>query len=187
MAMEHDAEHPDGVVDDGNAVAAHGESDDLQRARERKGIAAMELFLRTRSWERAAEGAGYPTPRAARVAAERALESEFKTSSRSQEFMRKYAARHLDLLMGSLAVKTMDSNHPEHLAAIKTARELLATQAKLLGLDAPTRISLVDPTEDQIEEWLNANVGPRHVDSEPDFFEEAEVVEDDDEPRALEQ
>lgn len=186
MAMKQDPTHPDGVRDDGGAVNKHGDSDDLQRARERKGISAMEMFIRTRSWERAAEATGYPTARAARVAAERALESEFRTNSRSQEFMRKYAAKHLDLLMASLAVKTSDPSHPEHLAAIKTARELLSTQAKLLGLDAPTKVSLIDPSDDQIEQWLNDNVGPRHVDSEPDFFDEdADVIEDDD-PRAVE-
>lgn len=186
MAMEHDSDHPDGVRDDGNAVAAHGDSDDLIRARERKGIAAMELYIRTRSWDRAAEGAGYPTPRAARVAAEKAMEAEFKTSSRSQEFMRKYAAKHLDILMGSLSVKTADPNHPEHLAAIKTARELLSTQAKLLGLDAPTKLSLVDPTQDQIEAFLNEKIGPRSTDEEADIFdvEFEEVV--DPEPPALE-
>lgn len=183
MAMEHDSEHPDGVKEDGSAVAAHGESDDLVRARERKGIAAMELYIRTRSWERAAEGAGYPTPRAARVAAEKALEKEFKENSRSQEFMRKYAAKHLDILMGSLAVKTSDPNHPEHLAAIKTARELLSTQAKLLGLDAPTKLSLVDPTQEQIESFLNEKIGPRTTDEEADIFDaEFEEIE----PPALE-
>lgn len=177
MAMIHDPEDPDGVKDDGSAALAHGESDDLQRAKERKGIAAMELFIRTRSWERAAEGAGYPTPRAARVAAEKALEREFKESSRSQEFMRKYAAKHLDVLMGSLAVKTADPNHPEHIAAIKTARELIAQQSKLLGLDAPTKLSLVDPTQEQIEEFLNDKVGPRSTDQEADIFEDAEIID----------
>jgi hypothetical protein len=184
MAMIHDSEDPEGVKDDGSAELAHGPSDDLQRAKERKGIAAMEMFIRTRSWERAAEGAGYPTPRAARVAAEKALENEFKQSSRSQEFMRKYAAKHLDILMGSLAVKTADPSHPEHIAAIKTARELIAQQAKLLGLDAPTKLSLVDPTQEQIEEYLNDAIGPRHTDEEADIFEtgdivDAVVVEDD--------
>lgn len=185
MAMIHDSEDPEGVRDDGSAELAHGPSDDLQRAKERKGIAAMELFIRTRSWERAAEGAGYPTPRAARVAGEKALENEFKHSSRSQDFMRKYAAKHLDMLMGSLAVKTADPAHPEHIAAIKTARELIAQQAKLLGLDAPTKLSLVDPTQEQIEAYLNSAVGPRHSDTEADIFEtgemivDAEVVEDD--------
>lgn len=183
MAIINDPSHPEGVTEDGSAVAAHGESDDLVRARERKGIAAMELFIRTRSWERAAEGAGYPTARAARVAAEKALEREFKESSRSQEFMRKYMAKHIDILVGSLAVKTSDPNHPEHITAIKAVRDLLSSQAKLLGLDAPTRVSMVDPNEEQIEEWLNARVGPRTTDEEGDIFE-ADVVED--EPPALE-
>lgn len=168
MAMIHDPEHPDGVRDDGKAVQT---SNDLIRARERKGIAAMELFIRTRSWERTAESIGYPTPRAARIAAEKALEREFRESSRSQDFMRKYAAKHLDVLMGTLAVKTSDPTHPEHLAAIKTAQGLIAQQSRLLGLDAPTRLSLIDPTEEQIEDFLNKTIGPRQTDEEADIFD----------------
>lgn len=183
MAMINDPEHPDGITDDGKALFSHGDSDDLVRARERKGIAAMELFIRTRSWEKAAQGAGYPTARAARVSAEKALEKEFKESSRSQDFMRKYMSKHYDLLIGALALKAADPNHPEQIVAIKTIRELGAQQAKLLGLDAPTKLSLVDPTEDQIEEWINNKVGPRHTDEEADIFD-ADVI--DDEPPALE-
>lgn len=193
MAMQHDSTDPEGVSDDGSAVASRGNSDDLVRARERKGIAAMELFIRTRSWDRAAEGAGYPTARAARVAAEKALENEFKTNSRSQDFMRKYAAKHLDQMLGTLAIKTLDSNHPEHLAAIGKARELIMTQAKILGYEAPQKLSLVDPTQEQIEEFLNEKIGPRSTDVEADIFEDAEdiydveIVEDEPEtPPALE-
>lgn len=182
MPMQHDSNDPEGVSD-----AIEGKpSDDLVRARERKGIAAMELFIRTRSWERAAEGAGYPTPRAARVAAEKALEKEFKESSRSQDFMRKYIAKHIDILVGSLAVKTADANHPEQIAAIKTVRELLASQSKLLGLDAPTKVSMIDPTQEEIEAYLNEKVGPAHTDVEADIFDAEWEDVDDETPPALE-
>lgn len=183
MAMIHDSEHPDGVRDDGSAVASNGPSDDLINARQRKGIAVAEFYIRTRSWERAAEFGGYPTARAARVAAEKALNVEFKTTSRSQEYMRKYMVMHLEMMMGSLAVKAADQNHPEHIAAIKALRELLGDEAKLLGLNAPTRLSLVDPTEDQIQAWLDEKVGPRHSDEEADIFD-VDVIEDT--PRELE-
>lgn len=180
MAMIHDPNDPDGVSDDG---VAKRKSDDLERARERKGISAMELFIRTRSWEQAALGAGYPTPRAARVAAEKALEKEFKTSSRSQEYMRKYVAKHYDVLVGSLAVKTSDPNHPEHLAAIKVLNELLRSQSRLLGLESPTKLSLIDPTQEEIEQYLNDKIGPPDLDEEGDIFMddivEAEVIEID--------
>lgn len=183
MAMVQDPNHPDGVRDDGAAVASHGESDDLQAARMRKGMAATDWYLRTRSWERAAELAGYPTARAARVASEKAVLADTKTNARTQAYMRTTMSRHLELMLGSLVTKTMDTNHPEHLAAIKTARELLATQAKLLGLDAPTKLSLIDPTQEQIEAFLNDKIGPRTTDEEADIFD-AEFEEID--PPALE-
>lgn len=181
MSIVHDSENPEGIYDDHEEKTTAS----LARAKDRKGIAAMELYIRTRSWQTAAEGAGYPTPRAARVAAERALEKEFHDSPRSQEFMRKYASKHLDLLLRSVASKTVNSAHPEHLAAIKVARELIAQQSKLLGLDAPTKLSLVDPTQDQIDEYLDKFM-PERSDVEVDFFddiEDAEIIED---PPALE-
>lgn len=180
MAQQHDSSHPEGVYDDGRG--GERASKELKRARERKGIMAAELYIRTKSWPRAAEGAGYPTPRAARVAAERAMEKEFHTNSRSQDFMRKYQAKHLDLMMGTLAAKTADANHPENIAAIKTVRELMAQQAKLLGLDAPTKVSLIDPTAEQIQEFVDKVMGPEDLDDEIDIFD-VEVIEET--PREL--
>lgn len=195
MAMIHDSNDPEGVSDDGSAALAHGPSDDLERARERKGLATAEFYIRTRSWERAAEFGGYPSARAAKVAAERAMEREFKESTRSQDWMRRWQVKHLEMMMGDLASKAADKNSPEQISAIKTINELLRGQAKLLGLDAPQKLSLIDPTQEQIEAFLNEKIGPRHSDTEADIFEDAEdiydaeIIEDDPEepaPPALE-
>ena len=61
---------------------------------------------------------------------------------------------------------------------MKISNDLLARQAKLLGLDAPTRLTLVDPTEEQIQQFLNDNLGPEQMDEEVDIFE-ADVIEDE--------
>lgn len=172
MAQVNDPKHPDGIYEDKS-----DSSSSLDRARVRKGIAAMELYSRVFSWDRVAQAIGYPTARAARVAAEKALEEEFKESPKSQEFMRRYVAKAFDNLIAAVAPKAFDQQHPEQLAAIKTARDLLASKSKLMGLDAPIKVSQVDPTQQEIEEYLDQMVGPRKY---QDFdILDAEIVEPD--------
>lgn len=176
MAIVNDPDHPDGVYEDKNRTNAS-----LDRARLRKGVAAMELYSRVFSWERVAQAVGYPNARAARVAAEKALEEEFRESPKSQEFMRRYVAKAFDNLIASVATKAFDQGHPEHLTAVKTARDLLASKSKLLGLDAPLKVTQVDPTQEEIEEYLNRTIGPREFsdfDILEDDIEDAEIIED---------
>ncbi len=61
--------------------------------------------------------------------------------------------------------------------AIVAAVRVAQVAAPLDGLDSPTRLSLLDPTQEQIDEFLNEALGSRHTDSEPDIFIDAEVIE----------
>lgn len=172
-----DSTDPTGVKDDGVNRGA------VVRARERKANAALQMKMAGATWDEIAEVIGYPTPRQAIVAVERALERELKTDQ-SQAKMRALAGQRLERLLRSCWSKAIDPNNPEHLQALTKAREVIDRHAKLYGLDAPTEVVVHSPTTSELERWVASvisGVAPK-VD-EYDIFE-GEIIED--EPKALE-
>jgi hypothetical protein len=171
MATEQDPTHPTGVLDTtprGNSVS--------HRARERKANAALELRKTGTSWADIAEVVGYPTGRHAQVAVEQALENDLKNPE-SQEFMRSLMGQRLDRLLRGVWKKAIAEKHPEHLLATTKARELIAQQTKLFGLDAPTEMVVHSPSGAELDKWVSEVVKARTpVLEEADIFE-GEIVE----------
>jgi hypothetical protein len=149
--MAQDSSHPTGVADDGEE---RGEQPDKEtvRARDRKANAALQLRIAGASWQEVAEVIGFPTPRAALVATERALEKELREESK--DAMRQMVGKRLDRLLRGVWKKAIDEESPEQLPAVGKARELIADFRKLHGLDAPTEINVHSPVQGEIEAWV---------------------------------
>lgn len=172
---QQDATHPTGV----RAVTGRENEKELIKARYRKARAAVQLRKMGADWEEVAQTLGYPTGRAALVATEKALEHELKTPE-SREFMRNLAVERLDTLLRQVMPKALDPDSPDQMVAQQRAREHIMSQAKILGLEAPTEMVVHSPTLNELEAWVAQAMATRtdgHELEEPDIFE-IEVVED---------
>lgn len=167
MAIEQDSSDPTGV--------SGKKSTELERARMRKANSALELRRKSTSWEEIAETLGYPTPRAALVAVERALEAGLSTDE-SQDFMRQMAGRKLDELLYTIWDKATDAEHPDNLSAVTKARELVLDHAKLFGYIAPTEVAIHNPMAAEIEAFVGKVLADRKPPVEEDDILEDEVV-----------
>lgn len=149
-------------------------------ARNRKAAAALDLSLSGMTWENIARAMGYPTPRAARVAVERALAKELSEDTDAKDRMRAKADMQLSRLLRSLWSKAIDPDHPDHLIANSKARELIADHRKLYGLDAPSEVIVHNPTTTQIDEWVARvlNARPDQISVEEYDVIVGEVVDD---------
>jgi hypothetical protein len=181
MAIKQDSTHPTGV--DG-PVRKHGEGGNrsIDRARQRKANAAVEMRLAHATWEEIAEVLGYPTARQALVATEKALEDHV-LNMEDREALRAMAGARLERLTKAVWPKAIDQKHPDQMAAQREARANMDRYIKLFGLDAPTEVVVHSPTENEIEQWVNSvTMGQTPTVEEPDIFE-IDTVEE--EPRAL--
>jgi hypothetical protein len=168
-----DPNDPTGVSDDSPKGGSN-----VARARERKANAAIQLRIAGASWDEIAQALGFPTPRAALVATEKALEKELHTEE-NQKSMRSLAGKRLERMLRGVWTKAIDPAHPEHLAAVDRARLIIDRHAKLYGLDAPTEVVVSNPAQAELEKWVATVIGQtRPALEEGDIFD-AEVLEDD--------
>jgi hypothetical protein len=174
MAMIQNPEDPTGVEWDGNG-------DPPVRPRMRKASAALQMRLAGATWAEIAMALGYPTPRAALVAVELALEDELhETDQRAK--LRQMASLRLDRLLRSVWPKAIDPENPEHLLAVTKAREVISTFTKLHGLDAPSEVIVHNPTAEAIETWVAHAISLGLPDVEEDDVLELESSDLDEEP-----
>lgn len=171
-----DPNDPSGVSDDspkgGSGVA---------RARNRKANAAIQLRIAGASWAEVAEALGYPTPRAALVATERALENELRTEENKAN-MRSMAGKRLERMLRGVWSKAIDPDNPEHLLAVDKARLIIDRHAKLYGLDAPTEVVVTNPAQQELEQWVSEVIKSKAPQlDEADIFD-AEWTEDENPP-----
>lgn len=171
--ISQDSSDPTGV----RAPERHSSADSNHagRARNRKADAALSLAIGGVGWDDIAVSLGYPTGRTARVAVERALERQLATPE-DRAKMRKMANARLERLLRSAWPKAINPDHPEHLAAMGKARDLIADYRKLFGLDAPTEVVVHQPDQAEIEAFVARIVTPIPV-VEYDIIA-GEVVED---------
>lgn len=145
--IEQNSEDPTGV----EHVA--GDSDNhVTRARQRKANSALAMKLAGANWTEIAQTLGYPTPRSALVAVEKALEQALDGTDR--EHMRGLAGARLERLLRSVWPKAIDPESPEQMIAVSKAREVIADHRRLFGLDAPTEVIVHQPTRIELEEWV---------------------------------
>jgi hypothetical protein len=90
MVIQQDSSHPTGVTGT--------KSRELTKARMRKAEAALDMRHRHIGWQEIAETLGYPTPRHALIAVEKALQAGLQTDE-SKEFMRLLAGKKLEELI----------------------------------------------------------------------------------------
>lgn len=180
MVTWQDPDEPTGVGSDRSPRhnSAGGSS---SRPRTRKADMAVSMRLSGASWAEIAQVCGFATPRAALLATERALIRRLDEEDKAQ--MRQLAGARLERLLRGVWNKAIDSDHPEHLAAVAKAREIIDRHAKLFGLDAPTEIVVHNPTKAELETWVMRVVSAGSPEVEESNIFEAEVVEE--EPRAL--
>lgn len=148
--MEQNSEDPTGVS---APPVKHGYNNGAARARTRKANAAIQLRLAGATWPEIAIALGYPTPRQALVATEKALEKQL-TDTDDRDKMRKLANARLERLLRGVWSKAIDPESPEHLIALTKSRELIADHRKLFGLDAPTEVVVHNPTQNELEQWV---------------------------------
>jgi len=180
MVSRQDPSDPTGVNDGRKRNTEPGGKTSAIRAR--KADAAISMRLSGATWTEIAQVCGYPTPRAALTATERALVKRLDEEDKAK--MRQLAGARLERLLRGIWNKAIDPTDPEHLAAVQRAREVIDRHAKLFGLDAPTEIVVHNPTKTELESWVLRVMaaGTPRVEEE-DIFD-AEVV--DEEPlRAL--
>lgn len=173
MVTRQDRSHPSGVVDE--RAGKPGDRSDIARQRNRKADAALSMSLSGATWGEIAEALGFPTPRMARTAVEKALVRQLERDD-DREKMRAMAGARLERLLRGVWTKAIDPNSPEQMMAVGKSRELIADHSKLFGLNAPTELMVHSPSQSELEDWvlrMTATLVPEVV--EPDIFE-GEVV-----------
>lgn len=175
MVTIQDASDPTGVRDGRSSNRQPGS--EAARQRQRKADAGLSLRLAGASWAEIAQTVGYPTPRAALIAVEKALVKQLNDDPQAKEKMRAIAGQRLERLLRGVWGKAINDQDPEHLAAVSRARELIGQHTKLFGLEAPTEVVVHSPTQSELEAWVVQVVsGSRPEVAELDIFD-ADVIE----------
>jgi anti-sigma factor RsiW len=170
--MRQDSSDPTGVNDEGKPGTK------VTRARDRKAAAALQMRLSGAEWEDIAQVLGYPTPRAALVAYESAMEKQLETPE-SREELRRLARLRYERLLRGIWAKAIDPKDPEHLAAATKAKEIISQITRLEGSEAPQEVAIYSPSASELETWVAEQVN-RTVPQleEADIFEEGEDIVD---------
>lgn len=123
----------------------------------RTGAAALALRLAGAGYDEIADALGLPSAGIARDQIEKALEERAWDDAAGRERMRSEAGARIERLLRSVWGKATNPDNPEHLPAVKVARELIDRYVRLYGLDAPTEVIVHNPTAAEIDAWV-ANV-----------------------------
>ncbi len=94
---------------------------------------------------------------------------------------RKLTGMRLERLLQSVWNKAINPKNPEQLAYMRAALSVIDRHAKLYGLDAPQKMEVYTPNQEDKEAWIRGmieQVGQDGVAQEADIIE-AEIVGDD--------
>jgi hypothetical protein len=178
MVTWQDPTHPSGVGSDRpNNKASSG---NVHLTRQRKADAAISMRLSGATWTEIAQVVGYPTPRAALTATEKALVKRLDEEDKAK--LRQLAGARLERLLRSIWNKAIDPDDPEQMSAVQRARELIDRHAKLFGLDAPTEIVVHNPTKTELESWVLKVMAAGVPQVEEEDIFDVEVITDDQPP-----
>jgi len=120
----------------------------------RTGAAALALRLSGAGYDDVASALGLPNAQVARDAAEEALAARAWDDRDGRAKLRAENGARLERLLRSVWGKATDADHPEHLPAVRVARELIDRYSRLYGLDAPSEVIIHNPTASEIEGWV---------------------------------
>lgn len=169
MAIQQDSTHPAGVSGERGQALTH--------AQYRKADAALGLRQKQLSWPEIAETLGYPTPRHALIAVEKALQRGLQADE-SKEFMRMLAGKKLEELLYAVWDKATDTEREDQHIFVTKAREIIADHAKLLGYISPTEVSIYNPMEHEIEQLVGKFIAKGAPEMETGDIFEMEANED---------
>lgn len=150
----------------------------VEKDRQSRVESAIALRAAGANYSEIAELLGYATVAQARQAVERGLASTVTVESREE--VRKLILRRTDRLLRSVYSKATKEDHPEHLAAVRTALAILDRQARLVGADAPQEVAVYTPTAAEMAEFIKRQ-GERMRQGLPKEVDiiEGEVLDDD--------
>lgn len=187
MGTVQDATHPTGV-----RVTEGGSESEAKKMRERKEDAALALKtglgmdekeslttsmkLSGYEWDEIAKVLGFPSPRHAKIAYEKALQRNLANDDTSVSKMRDLTGRRLERLLRAVWNKAIDPDHPDQFAAHDRARAVIADHARLFGLNAPTEMIHSTPSGTELANFVSQVVSNANGLEEDDIFD-AEVVE----------
>jgi len=149
----------------------------------RLGAAAVQLRISGASFDDIARTLGLSSARAALTTVTRALADQTEEDSDERRRLRTETNMQLEACIASVMGKATDRNDPEHLPAVRTLVSVLDRRAKLNGLDAPTEVTVHNPTMTEIDNWVSMAVRqsmPTVVEADTDEMLgiiDAEVIE----------
>jgi len=125
------------------------------------GAAAVQLRLSGTSYVDIAHTLGLRDARAALTLVTRELAAQADENSEDRDQLRREAAAQLDELLVGVMDKASDPYNDEHLVAVRAAVTIIDRRIKLYGLDAPTEITVHNPTATELDQWVATMV--RHT------------------------
>lgn len=154
------------------------------RAPARTAAAALALRLSGAGYDEVANALGLAGADSARKLAEGALEARAWDDRDGRVRLRAENGARLERLLRSVWPKATNSEHPEHLPAVKVARELIDRYVRLYGLDAPAEVIIHNPTATEIEGWVASMLAAstselRAMEAPVAAIIDADIVEDD--------
>ena len=114
----------------------------------------MALRLAGAGYDEVADALGLTSAQVARDHAEKALEARAWDDVQGRDRMRAENGARLERLLRGVWAKATNPDHPEHLAAVKVAREVIDRHCRLYGLDAPSEVIVHTPTATEIDQWV---------------------------------
>lgn len=175
MGISQDSSHPEGVA---QMRTGHGGSPSARVARYRKADAALQLKTAGATWTEIAQSLGYPTPRQAMLAVEKALVRQLNDEDDKAK-MRAVSGARLERLLRGIWHKAIDPGSPDQMTAVSRCRELIADHNKLYGLAAPTEVIVSTPTQTELEDWVLRMTAEMVPDEPESDIWDGDVVEDD--------
>lgn len=120
----------------------------------RTASAALALRLAGAGYDEVADALGLGSALDARREAETALAARAWGDEAGRERLRAESGARLERLLRSVWPKATSPDHPEHLPAVRVARELIDRHVRLFGLDAPAEVVIHSPTATEIDRWV---------------------------------
>lgn len=140
--------------------------------------AAVALKIAGANYSEIMRTLGYPSVTAARQAVERALARSVGDDDKKQA--RFIQRRRLDRLLRSVWAKATDEDSEEHLAYVRAALALIDRSIRLDGLDAPQEMVVYNPSNREVEAWIQEMVEQNRGDLPQEYdVIEGVAIEDD--------
>lgn len=142
----------------------------IYRESAQRNEAALSLKLAGATWPEIASTLGYKDATSARQAVERLLAKAVSEEDRAKA--RQVAVGRYERLLKGVWAKAISPDNPEHLPAVRTARELVDRLVQVQGAAVPQEVVVHNPNQAEIEAWLVRVTGTNLTD-----IVEAEVID----------